>query len=165
MKQQTLIIVAAALAIGVFFFSDFFSSSDEKKIKHLLGQIEETLEFSEPLGAMQIAGRVRDLQALIDPDIESELTWNAAATRTYQGFDTIKTGALVGSKMVKSHALTTIVSDINVNGNKATARVQVISVGVDASGESFRERAVTDIGLVKTESDWTVDSVSVTDER
>lgn len=165
MKKETLIILIAAISIGIFFFSDFFLSSDEKEIKRLISQIEETLEFSEPLSALQIASRVRDLEAMIEKNVNIELTWSSAATRNWQGFDTIKTGALAGSQMVKSHSLTTVVTDIQVTGSRAQAKVQVVSVGVDSSGESFRERALTKFEFIKGDSDWTVQSVSVTDEK
>ena len=160
MKKEKIIVIVCALALGLFMFRGFFAGSDEKAIERVLSLVENELEFNQPLKPLDIAGRLNNLKGLIDPDVEIEISWESG-NRSWNGFDTVKTGALAGSRMIKSSSINRLPTNIQIMDNKASAQFQVIGSGISAAGESIRERFRTEIRLVKQNGDWMIRSVSV----
>jgi hypothetical protein len=160
MKKQQVIVIVCALALGLFVFRGVFSSSDEKAIERILNLVENQLEFNEPLKPLDIAGRLNSLKGLIDQDVEIEVEMEQTS-KSWNGFDTVKTGALAGSRMLRSCSINRLPTDIQVNGERASAQFQVIGSGLSSSGESIRERFRTTVRLIKQNGDWMIRSVSV----
>jgi hypothetical protein len=162
MKKETVVVIACAVGIGVFALKDVFLSSDEKKIERLLDQIEESLELDEPLKPMALAGRLNTLSKLVAPDIAIEAEIKSQPRGEWKGFDSIKTGALIASRVVYSHTLARLRTDIQIIGSTAKADFQVLSTGTDSNKESFRERVDVQMEFSEVDSEWTVQSISVT---
>lgn len=160
MKREKVIVIVCALLLGVFLFRGVFSSSDEKAIERVVDLIEHELEFNQPLKPLDIAGRLNNLKGLIDQDIDIEVQLDSG-NRSWSGFDSVKAGALAGSRMIKTSSIHRLPTDIEVKGSEASTRFQVIGSGVDASGDTFRERVQVTARFEKHNGDWILKAIKV----
>ena len=156
-KEYIYVIIFLAALYGV---KTFFWSSDKIKIARTINAIELTLEFKKKLSPLSIAGKIKSLKKHTAKDIRI-VTVSGNRTYSESGFESIKSAALMGSKMIHKNQFTRTNTKLSVDKERASFYFDIVSDGEDNSQIQFRELFQVEGRMRKVDNEWIVTSISV----
>ena len=159
MLQKNLFIIPA-LVIAYFLYQFVFIGSDEKQIKNLFKEIKELVYIDGTLRKPEILGRTLKLKKLIAKDVKLIAFEGEKIIFETQSFDSVQGASFVGANYLSEHSAILQDFDIEVDGNKASTQVVIISDGKSIESDTFRELFSAKIKLEKREDQWVIISAS-----
>lgn len=153
MKKTSLLLIIF-VGFVVFIIAKNVFTDDEAEIAALLDSLESYAEFQERLKPLEIASRVGAVQKLVNQNIAADVTDYNGKLHKFDGWNTIKNGMLIGSRLITSSNITRYATTIKVVSRRADAKTRYEIVGSDDLGNQFKEEFNAHFILEKIDGEW-----------
>ena len=158
MKKTSLLLVIF-IGFVVFIIAKNVFTDDEAEIAALMDEIESYAEFENSLKPLEIARRIGEVQKRVNQDIAADITDYNNSVHKFDGWNTIKNGMLIGSKLIHRSRVTRYATRIKVVSRRADVETRYEIYGQDDMGKDFKEEFDTHLIFEKIDGDWKLSAV------
>lgn len=156
--KSKIIFISLVFFVGLLVFKNMFTD-DELLISSQLDKIESIAEYDESLKPLQIAQRVTALQKLIAPHFAANLTGLNNEVYKVDGWTSVKNAALIGARVIRKSQISRVATQIEVFSKNAEVNTRYEILGIDDSGNQFKESISANIILEKVDGEWIVSAL------
>lgn len=156
--SRTVIAAAAALGLGLIGYALFSRPTDEERIAEVLHELEDAVGFESPPNPLTHAANLRGRFAeLVTPEVVVDLPERGLVAR---GRDDLTRVAVAGTTRMQRFDVAFSVEEIEVAGNSAKARVEVVTEAT-LGGDPRLSTRRADLQFLKSDDDWQLASAHV----
>lgn len=156
--SRAVLAAAAALGLALIGYAIFSRQTDEERIREVLNEIEDAVDFEAPPNPLAHAANVRGRFAdLVSPDVVVDVPERGMVAR---GRDDLVRLAVAGTARLQRFDVAFTVDELNVIGESANASVEVATEATAGSDPRLSTRRA-DLQFVKADGDWLLASAHV----
>jgi len=147
----------SVLILGVVAGLLFLQESDERRVRKTLDRMTEFLEISQDEHALQVAGKMRDLNAIFSEEVLVEFNSGTQVFRI-QSSSELQQRILQGRQYLLSLSLSwkDVSIEFDETGEFAEVRGTLVAQGVSRQNNQFSEASLVIVDFRKSDEGWRV---------